>query len=548
MFWIGLALFGGTRVHRLHGHGTLTFHLPFIVAAMALGGPTAGALVALLGTIERREIEGEMPWYGAVSNHAHLALGAVVGGVVLLGSEAALRASLGDGPEVVLASLVIGSLVFGVVAAGLAEGTIILRDRLTLHEATRYFNTTFRLTAAAEVVVGWILVLTYTSVGWWAALITAGLVLVIWQGYDAGERARHDPLTGLLSRAGYDVRVEEAVRAAERNARGFAAIAFDLDGFGAINNKHGHAVGDDVIREVGARIHAEIRLTDAGVRLGWRRVRRPPRRCRRCGRRRIGGPPDPAPGDRADDHRRSIVARRRVVRRAHRRVRGGGPAARRDPPHDRPPDVPGQVLERWPQPPGARGPGPPGRRPDRDPAGSPAPRSPRRPDRPVDSGAMILRIVLGRLLIGDDAAALADMRDRITTAARTIRGLESLIIGARLVPEADRADRPIQAVFVSVWRDAEQMLASTGIDEEGRFMGGRLALPFEIERADHYEVLGRTFAALPPESLALLRVLRVRAREHDEARLVATLRGQQPRLVELGLVATHLGRRFVEAR
>ena len=77
-------------------------------------------------------------------------------------------------------------------------------------------------------------------------------------------------------------------------------------------------------------------------------------------------------------------------------------------------------------------------------------------------------------------------------------------------------------------------------------MGGRLARPFEIERADHYEVLGRTFAALPPESLALLRVLRVRAREHDEARLVATLRGQQPRLVELGLVATHLGRRFVD--
>ena len=290
VFWIGLALFGGTRVHRLHGHGTLTFHLPFIVAAMALGGPTAGALVALLGTIERRELEGEMPWYGAVSNHAHLALGAVVGGVVLLGSEAALRASLGDGPEVVLASLVIGSLVFGVVAAGLAEGTIILRDRLTLHEATRYFNTTFRLTAAAEVVVGWILVLTYTSVGWWAALITAGLVLVIWQGYDAGERARHDPLTGLLSRAGYDVRVEEAVRAAERNARGFAAIAFDLDGFGAINNKHGHAVGDDVIREVEARIHAEIRLTDAGVRLGGDDTGSSSPMSR-CGRREIGGPP-----------------------------------------------------------------------------------------------------------------------------------------------------------------------------------------------------------------------------------------------------------------
>ena len=365
VFWIGLALFGGTRVHRLHGHGTLTFHLPFIVAAMALGGPTAGALVALIGTIERRELDGEVPWYGGLSNHAHLALGAVIGGVVLLGAEAALRASLGDGPEVVLASLVIGSLVFGVVAAALAEGTIILRDRLTLHEATRYFNTTFRLTAAAEVVVGWILVLTYSSVGWWAALITAGLVLVIWQGYDAGERARHDPLTGLLSRAGFDVRVEEAIRAAERNARGFAAITFDLDGFGAINNKHGHAVGDDVIREVGARIHAEIRLNDAGVRLGGDEYGVLLADIDEADDAEIGGPPDPRAGDRADDHGRAPTARRRVLRRPHRRVRSGSPAARRYPPHDRRADVSGQVLERGSQSQGPRGTRAPGRGPDR---------------------------------------------------------------------------------------------------------------------------------------------------------------------------------------
>ena len=376
VFWIGLALFGGTRVHRLHGHGTLTFHLPFIVAAMALGGPTAGALVALIGTIERRELDGEVPWYGGLSNHAHLALGAVIGGVVLLGSEAALRASLGDGPEVVLASLVIGSLVFGVVAAALAEGTIILRDRLTLHEATRYFNTTFRLTAAAEVVVGWILVLTYTSVGWWAALITAGLVLVIWQGYDAGERARHDPLTGLLSRAGYDVRVEEAIRAAERNARGFA--------------RHR-------LRPRRLRRHQQ----QARPR---RRRRRHPRGRRAHPRRdpaeRRGRPPRAAtstascwptsmmPTTPKSVARRilarvtapmtivgSLTARRRVVRRPHRRVRGGSPAARRYPPHDRRPDVSGQVLERGPQSARPARHAPSGARARSRSSGSPAPRS-----------------------------------------------------------------------------------------------------------------------------------------------------------------------------
>ena len=46
---------------------------------------------------------------------------------------------------------------------------------------------------------------------------------------------------------------------------------------------------------------------------------------------------------------------------------------------------------------------------------------------------MILRIVLGRLLAGRDAAALADLREQMTRDARTIRGLESLIVGARRV-------------------------------------------------------------------------------------------------------------------
>jgi diguanylate cyclase (GGDEF)-like protein len=269
LFWIGLGLLGGTRVQQLHGHGALTFHLPFIVAAMALGGPTAGVLVAFLGTWERRELDaGEMPWYGALSNHAHLALAAVAGGIVLQTTESVLTARIGPGQEVVLVAIVLASLTFAVASTAFAGLTVVLRDRLTLDEALRVFDSSFRLTAASEVVVGWILVLTWITVGWWATLIAAGLVLVIWQGHDAREIARHDPLTKLLSRAGFEVRLAEAVRAAERHGHVFAVIAIDLDGFGIVNKKYGMAVGDDLIREVGGRIRAQIRLTDAGVRLG----------------------------------------------------------------------------------------------------------------------------------------------------------------------------------------------------------------------------------------------------------------------------------------
>ena len=81
VFWIALGLLGGTRVEQLHGYGVLTFHLPFIIAATALGGPVAGGWVAMISTLEAREMR-TVPWYGTLANHAAMALSAVLAGVV----------------------------------------------------------------------------------------------------------------------------------------------------------------------------------------------------------------------------------------------------------------------------------------------------------------------------------------------------------------------------------------------------------------------------------------------------------------------------------
>jgi hypothetical protein len=161
---------------------------------------------------------------------------------------------------------------------------------------------------------------------------------------------------------------------------------------------------------------------------------------------------------------------------------------------------------------------------------------------------VILRIVLGHFAAELDAAALHDVRGRLTRAARAVDGLESLIVGARRMPgDASRdgaAATPIQAAIVTVWRDADSMARATAVSEEERFIGGRLELPFTVETTDHFEIVGRTFAALPPSTIALLRILTVAAGPTDDALLVDTLRSQQPRLVDLGLVASHLGRRI----
>jgi diguanylate cyclase (GGDEF)-like protein len=268
VFWIGIGLLGGTKVERLQGHGVLTFHFPFIIAALALGGPTAGALVALISTIERRELR-DMPWYGMLANHASLTVAAVAGGVTILATRMALAPLAPQEAQAVeLMAIVAGSLVLALTATALAAGTVVLRDRLTVSEAVRVYDGGFRTTAAAEVVLGWMLWLTFVMIGWWASLICATFVLVMWNAHDAREIARHDAMTGLLSRAGFDARLTDALDGVRRRGRVAALLAIDLDGFKAINDTYGHDTGDDVIRTVGARLRAAVRLTDAAVRRG----------------------------------------------------------------------------------------------------------------------------------------------------------------------------------------------------------------------------------------------------------------------------------------
>ena len=157
---------------------------------------------------------------------------------------------------------------------------------------------------------------------------------------------------------------------------------------------------------------------------------------------------------------------------------------------------------------------------------------------------MILRIVLGRFATARDADTLVGLRDRLAGASRPVWGLESLLLGVR--PVVPDGSPPVQAVIVTVWTDVERMTRATAADEAERFLAGTLGLPFDVDRTDHYEIVGRTFAALPPTEVSILRLLRIRARPSQEARLLEILRSHQERFVDIGVVASHLGRRLTE--
>jgi diguanylate cyclase (GGDEF)-like protein len=81
-------------------------------------------------------------------------------------------------------------------------------------------------------------------------------------------QAYSDTLTGLPNRRALDERLEEEVQSARRTNYSFAVIMMDLDGFKAVNDTYGHAVGDDVLRTVFMEMSRGVRTTDFLARYG----------------------------------------------------------------------------------------------------------------------------------------------------------------------------------------------------------------------------------------------------------------------------------------
>lgn len=80
--------------------------------------------------------------------------------------------------------------------------------------------------------------------------------------------ARIDSLTGLHNRRGIDEHLQEAAARTQRQAGLMALMFIDVDYFKQINDTHGHAIGDAVLREVATRIQRCARATDTVGRYG----------------------------------------------------------------------------------------------------------------------------------------------------------------------------------------------------------------------------------------------------------------------------------------
>ena len=102
------------------------------------------------------------------------------------------------------------------------------------------------------------------------ALVVAGVVALRRRGADRrlGYLAQNDQLTGLFNRTLFQDRVKSALARARREGGLVTVMFLDIDGFKEVNDRFGHAVGDDLLRQVAERLVACLRETDTVARLG----------------------------------------------------------------------------------------------------------------------------------------------------------------------------------------------------------------------------------------------------------------------------------------
>ncbi|MCV3764338.1 diguanylate cyclase domain-containing protein [Rhizobium sp. TRM95796] len=85
---------------------------------------------------------------------------------------------------------------------------------------------------------------------------------------DREQRAGSDSLTGLANRARLNTELEDAVRRVSRGFSGITVMYIDLDGFKQVNDRFGHACGDELLQEVARRLKDCLRTNDLVARLG----------------------------------------------------------------------------------------------------------------------------------------------------------------------------------------------------------------------------------------------------------------------------------------
>jgi hypothetical protein len=168
VFWVLIAFVASSFPVKLSDGVYVAVSTAPIMAAAVLGGPTAAAWVAVLGSTDLREIRGQVVWYGVLANHAALALPAVLGALAIQG----LRGT--SEPLQELLATLAGTVVYFLVNLAFVSLIVLfragrpIREFLARAETSNIWGNLVTLAPLA-----WLMARLYEipGLGWWTTLL-----------------------------------------------------------------------------------------------------------------------------------------------------------------------------------------------------------------------------------------------------------------------------------------------------------------------------------------------------------------------------------------
>jgi putative nucleotidyltransferase with HDIG domain len=168
VFWTLVTLVASALPVRFSGGALVAVSTAPILAAMNLGGPAAAGWVALIGSTELRELRGDIPWFGSLSNHAGIVLPAVLAGFALR----AVAPTSAD-PLVDLIGTAVGALVYFGLNFMFASAVLALRTGASFRSVVLGSDRGIAASFVALAPLAWLMTQTYEKVGWWTTALYA---------------------------------------------------------------------------------------------------------------------------------------------------------------------------------------------------------------------------------------------------------------------------------------------------------------------------------------------------------------------------------------
>lgn len=225
---IGLAMSStGARGSHEDGKAVLLVVGAPIVASMALGGPTAAAWVALVGTLEPRDVRGEVPWYGVIWNQVGDMVPAVVGGFVIVSLRAAIGGSLDRFGDFLI--VMAGGAAWASMNTALTALILRVRTGRPAREAFAVGAVSLLAHKTTDSLLGWIFASTYASIAWWSPILLVVVGSVAGGGLERSHASwllRRHQLTQLPNRLALTEHAAEV-----RRSNGPGLCVFHIPGF-----------------------------------------------------------------------------------------------------------------------------------------------------------------------------------------------------------------------------------------------------------------------------------------------------------------------------